>query len=88
MESAENRDIDLIKSIAGATQPHAQKPIPLTEDLKQIGVDVTHIAGNTFDELVGGEGRNARDRVATSGNPIRLIEEKFRKFRSVQQKAA
>ena len=88
MESAEQRDIKLIQSVPGAVQPEGDKPISLTNDLKQIGVNASHIAGNAFDELINGEGRDTRDRVAIPRNPISLIKEKFRKFRLARRKAA
>lgn len=88
MESAEGHDAGLIQSIKGATQPEAQKPIPLTEDLRRWGVDATHIAGSAFGELMNGKGGDARDRVAISGNPIRLLEERFGKLKPDQKKAA
>lgn len=79
MDSAEKHDASLIQSIKGATQPEAQKPIPLTGDLKQIGVDAAHVVGSSVDELIRGEGRDTRDRVASPRNPIRIVLEKLKK---------
>ena len=87
MESTEQHDSHLIKVVPEATQPEAQKPIPLTEDLKQIGVDATHVVGSTFDELMGGEGGSSRDRVA-SKNPINLVLERARRLKARFKKAA
>ena len=87
MESTEQQDRHLIKVVPGATQPEAQKSIPLTADLKQIGVDATHIVGSTVDELMSGEGGSSRDRVA-SKNPINLVLERARRLRARLQKAA
>lgn len=80
MESAEQHDAQLIQGIKGATQPEAQKPIPLTSDLKQVGVDATHIAGSTFDELIGGEGGSSRVRTVPSRNPFKIAFERARKL--------
>lgn len=80
MEAVDQRDVNLTKAITGAIQPDIQKPIPLTEELKQIGVDATHVAGSTFDELMSGEGRETRNRVA-SKNPISLVWERIKRKR-------
>lgn len=89
MEAVDRQDVSLIKNVEGASQPEAQKPIPLSEDLKRIGVDATHVIGSTFDELMGGEGRDTRDRVA-SRNPINLVLERAKRIRNrlTQKKAA
>lgn len=89
IQPKDQHEIDLHRKIEGAIQPAAQKPIPLTEELKQIGVDATHIAGSTFDELMSGEGGSTRDRVA-SKNPINLVWEKIKRRgnSSAQKKAA
>ena len=87
MGSTEEQDSNLIKVVPGATQPEAQKPIPLTEDLKQAGVDATHIIGNTVDELMNGEGGSSRDRVV-SHNPINLVLERARRLKARFKKAA
>lgn len=87
MESAEQHDASLNQAVEGATQPEAQKSIPLTEDLRQIGVNVTHIAGSTFDELMSGEGGDTRDRIVSSRNPIKLALEKLKKLRFTQKRA-
>lgn len=87
MESVDRQDVSLIKKVEGASQPEAQKPIPLTEDLKRIGVDATHVIGSTFDELMSGEGRDTRDRVARK-NPISLVLEKARRLKSPLKKVA
>ena len=79
MESAEQRDVSLQK-VAGVIQPEGKKPIPLSEELKQIGVDATHIAGSTFDELMSGQGMGTRDRIA-SRNPFRLAWERAKKLK-------
>ena len=79
MESTEQRDGNLIKAIPGATRPDSQKPIPLTDDFKQTGVDISHVVGSTYDELMSGEGGDTRDRVAIPGNPVRFLKEKLRK---------
>lgn len=80
MDAVEKHDANLIKAIKGATKPESQQPISLSEDLKQIGVDVTHVAGSTFDELMSGEGRDTRDRVASSRNPIKIALERNSKL--------
>lgn len=87
METPEQHDATLIRSVEGATRPETQKSIPLTDELKQIGVDAIHIAGTTFDELMSGEGRDTRDRVAGK-NPISLVRERARRFKSELKKAA
>ena len=87
MESAEKHDAQLVQGVEGATQPESQKPIPLTNDLKQVGVDVTHIAGGTFDELMNGEGRGTWDRVVTEQKPISLWE-KAKRLKDSLKKAA
>lgn len=69
------------------TKPPAEKPIGLTGALKQIGADVTHITGSTFDELMTGEGGSTRDRVA-SRNPISLAWERLKRKRSTRKQAA
>lgn len=69
------------------TTPPAEKPIPLTGELKQIGADATHIVSSTFDELMTGEGGSTRDRVA-SRNPISLAWERLKRKRSTQKQAA
>lgn len=76
MDTVEKHDTHLIQAIKDARKPESQQPISLSEDLKQIGVDVTHVAGSTFNELMSGEGRDARDRVARQGNPIRIVRER------------
>lgn len=89
MESAEKHDTQLIQGVEGATQPEAQKPIPLTSELKHFGVDVTHITGSTFDELMGGEGGGSRDRTAPGKMSIgisRIRESLKNKF--LRKKAA
>lgn len=74
MDTVEKHDTHLIQAIKDATKPESQQPISLSEDLKQIGVDVTHVAGSTFDELMSGEGRDTRDRVARQGNLTRILD--------------
>ena len=69
-----------------STEPDSQKPIPLTEGLKQIGVDATHIAGSGFDELMSGVGRSSRDRTTHGRNPISIALERAKRL--VQKKAA
>ena len=59
-----------------STQPQTQQPLPLTEDLKAIGTDATDLAGSTFAELMEGEGRESRDRVAHK-NPLGILKGKL-----------
>lgn len=70
-----------------STKPDHEKPIPLTEELRQIGTDITHIAGSTVDELVTGDGGSTRDRVA-SRNPLKIAWERLRRKRLIQKEAA
>lgn len=87
IQPVDQHDIDLNRSVEVATQPEAQKPIPLTEELKQIGVDATHVIGSTFDELMSGEGGSTRDRVA-SRSPIRLVLERVKRLKFSRKQAA
>jgi len=82
MESAEQHDAHLIHSVEGATQAEGQRPIPLTEDLKQIGVDARHIIGSTVNELAHGEGRDSRDRLAIKQNPFKLALERAKSLKN------
>ncbi len=88
IQPTDQHDVDLNKAVGGI-QPDAQKPIPLTEELRQIGVDVTHIAGSAFKEVMSGVGGSTRDRVA-SNNPISLVWERARRMKEklIQEKAA
>ena len=95
MESAEKPHQDLYKRVNQALQKegHGQAEVPpsqlkpsLTEELKQIGVDATHIAGSTLEELTTGEKSSTRNRV-TSKNPLNLVWERFRRKRA-EEKAA
>lgn len=36
------------------TVPHTEKAIPLTDELKQVGVDAAHIIGSKLEELTTG----------------------------------
>lgn len=90
IQPVDQHDVNLTEAIIGATQPDAQKPIPLTEELEQIGVDAIHVAGSTFDELMSGdEGGKTRDRVARI-NPISLVRERLKRIKDgpVLKKAA
>lgn len=88
IQLVEQHDAKLNQAVEGAIHPETQKPIPLTEDLQQIGVDATHVIGSGFEELMSGEGRDTRDRVA-SKNPIRLVWERANRLRDkVTKKAA
>lgn len=80
IQPVDQQDTNLNRMVEGATQPESQKPIPLTEGLRQVGVDATHVVGSTFDELMSGEGGSTRDRV-TSRNPISLVWERINRKR-------
>lgn len=55
----------------------AETPIPLTSDLKQIGVDAGHIIGSSFEEMTQG---TTHIRETKSRNPLNLIKEKAAKL--------
>ena len=44
------------------TVPAAEKPIPLTDELKQIGVAAWHVIGTPVEEVFTGEAPDARVR--------------------------
>lgn len=52
-------------------------PIPLTDELKQIGVDASHIMGTTFEELTQG---TTHIRETKSKNLLKLFQEKASKL--------
>ena len=63
-----------------STESDLQKPIPLTEGLRKIGVDATHIAGSGFEELMSGVGGSTRDRVTSGRNPISIAIERAKRL--------
>ena len=54
-----------------------ETPIPLTNDLKQIGVDASHIVGSTLEELTQG---STHIRETKSKKLLRLLQEKATKL--------
>lgn len=59
------------------TQPETEKPIPLTEDLKQLGVNAMHIAGVNYHELLTGEGERAKVRASDNKSVVSKIRDQF-----------
>lgn len=95
IQSAEQPTQELHETVGGelskfghnvSTQPESTKPIPLTEELQQIGTDVTHITGSTVEELITGKGGSTRDR--TAKNPFNLVWERLKRKKASQQKKA
>lgn len=64
----------------------AETPLPLTNQLKQIGVDAGHIAGSTFEEVVTGGATGIR--TTESRNPLRIISKRVRTMIPSKRKAA
>lgn len=63
MEDSAQKELDLHQGVGEQltnlkqptqTVPHTEQAIPLTEELKQVGVDATHIIGSKFKELTTG----------------------------------
>lgn len=55
----------------------SETPIPLTDELKQIGVDASHIVGTTFEELTQG---TTHIRETKSKKLLKLFQEKASKL--------
>lgn len=71
----------------GSTVPHtAETPLPLTDQLRQIGVDAGHIAHSTFEEVTTGGATGIR--TTASKNPLRIISERVRAMIPSRRKAA
>lgn len=65
------------------TKPASQQPFPLTEEIKQLGVDARHIADSAFHDVVTGASEEARVRGTDSKNVISIM-----KGRLLHKKAA
>ncbi|MBI2334331.1 hypothetical protein HYU96_00870 [Candidatus Daviesbacteria bacterium] len=55
---------------------NGETPIPLTEDLKSLGVDAGHIIGSTFEDLTSG---STQVRETPSKGPLQLLKNKLTK---------
>lgn len=56
----------------------ADTPLPLTNELKQIGVDASHIMGTTFEELTQG---TTHIRETKSKNWLKVLQEKVARIK-------
>lgn len=59
------------------TKPISQQPFPLTEEIKQLGVDARHIADSAFHDVVTGASEEASVRGTDSKNVISIIKERL-----------
>lgn len=63
---------------SASTVPATDTPIPLTDELKQIGIDASHIVGTTFEELTQG---TTHIRETKSKNLLKLLQEKVARIK-------
>lgn len=61
----------------GDTKPPSQQPFPLTEEVRQLGVDAQHIADSAFHDLVTGASEEAKVRGTDSKNVVSIIKERL-----------
>lgn len=64
---------------SSATVPTtSETPIPLTDELRQIGVDASHVIGTSFEELTQG---TTHIRETKSKNWLKLLQEKVARIK-------
>lgn len=54
----------------------AETPFPLTAELKNLGVDASHIMGSSWEDLMGG---STRIRETSSRGPLKIFKDRLKK---------